>query len=228
MLSTGGAGSRLPHRLAETYPHLFHVAHAAAWPSIERHGLLCTTSLLDLFEVDPSERVVIERQRRPESIVISHPEYGSATIRDQKPLLEARLETALIDMTPVEWYELLNAHVFLWPTRDRMLTMLGAAAYRTLPQLIVTLDTAGLVASYHSSMLLSRLNSGTTKPFAWERGKHTFQTLEEYPLDERIRRYGTKSAVAEVLIGSAIAPLKDVTVSAVIWKGGQPVETVWQ
>lgn len=214
--------------LAETYPHLFHVAYVDAWPSLERHGLLCTSSLLDLFEVDATQRVAIELRRRSQAVVISHSTHGTATVRDQKPLLEKRLATALVGMTLSEWYRLLNAHVFLWPTTGRMLTMLQAAAYRDLPQLVVTLDTAGLVGSHASAILLSRLNSGATRPFAWERGPDTFQPLEAYPLEERIRRYGKASAVAEVLVRSSIAPLTDVAVLAEVWSGGKLVRTIWK
>ena len=218
----------VPHLLVDTYPKLIHIAHVDAWPSLERHGLLCTSRLLDLFEVDPTRREAIERRRRPDSVTVTHPSFGMATIRDQAPLLEKRLERALQGMTLSEWYELLNAHVFLWPTTGRMLTMLGAAAYRDLPQLVVTLDTGDLMRSHEHAILLSRINSGATRPFAWERGRHTFQSLAEYPLDERIQSVGKTRAVAEVLVRSAIKPLTDVAESAVVWKGGQPAETSWR
>lgn len=37
-----------PGELAERYPRLFHMAAAGSWPSIERHGLLSTSALLDI------------------------------------------------------------------------------------------------------------------------------------------------------------------------------------
>jgi len=57
-----------------------------SWPGIERHGLRSTTALLDLFEVAGSDRERIESQHRPESETIHHPRYGTAVIRDQKPM----------------------------------------------------------------------------------------------------------------------------------------------
>lgn len=217
----------MAHLLAETYPYVFHVAYGDAWSSLIRHGLLCTSALLDLFEVEASARPAIERQRRPSSVIISHPVHGTARIRDQAPLIEKRLATALVGMTPGEWYELLNGHVFLWPTKDRMLRMLQAAAYRNERQLVVTLDTAALIDVYKPAILLSRLNSGATRPFAWPRGAHTFQTLPEYPLAERVRSVGKASAVAEVLVKAGIVPLTGVAVSAVVWCCAKPVKTVW-
>lgn len=217
----------MTHLLAQTYPHLFHIAHADAWPGLRRHGLLSTTALLDLFEVKGKLRSALERQRRPDSVVITHPLHGTATIRDQKPLVEKSLASALVDMTVGQWYRLLNRHVFLWPTEARMHTMLEAAAYRRLPQLVVTLATDEVIQSHRRRILLSRLNSGATRPFACQRGRHTFQTLAHYPLAERIRRCGKAAAVAEVLVKRGIVPLTDAALSAVIWVGGRPTQTVW-
>ncbi len=218
---------RLAHLLAETYPHLFHVAFADAWPSLERHGLLSTSALLGLFEVEAELRAAAERHRRPDSIEITHPLHGRAIIRDQKPLIEKRLAAALVDMTVAEWYESLNEHVFLWPTEARLVTMLQAAAYRDVPQLVVTLDTSAVVASHSPDILLSRINSGATRPFAWPRGRETFQSIGEYPLAERIHRNGKGSAVAEVLVKRGIVPLSGVAISAVMWSGGRPAKSIW-
>src|SRR5438552_4265475 len=148
--------------LAGVYPRLFHVAHADAWPSIERNGLLSTSALMDLFEVQPAARRDIERRRRPGSVTISHPVHGTANIRDQKPLVEKRLVESLVGMTAEEWYEFLNHHVFLWPTEKRVMTMLRARAYREQSQLVLTIDTKALLDRSASDVLLSRINSGAT------------------------------------------------------------------
>jgi hypothetical protein len=49
---------------AATYPQLYHLAEAGSWPSIERHGLLSVSALLDLFEVDGNRREELESQVR--------------------------------------------------------------------------------------------------------------------------------------------------------------------
>jgi hypothetical protein len=46
--------------LARFYPRLFHMSHSGSWPSIQQHGLLSTTALLDLFEVKGKERESLE------------------------------------------------------------------------------------------------------------------------------------------------------------------------
>ena len=40
-----------PEELAQAYPRLYHMADAQSWESIRKHGLLSTSSLLDLYEV---------------------------------------------------------------------------------------------------------------------------------------------------------------------------------
>ena len=38
--------------LAATYPKLYHVTSEGSWQGIQRHGLLSTKALLDLFGID--------------------------------------------------------------------------------------------------------------------------------------------------------------------------------
>src|SRR5689334_13986459 len=103
-----------PEQFAAHYPRLYHMAEAGVWPSIERHGLLSTTALLDLFEVNGNQRRAIQSEHRPESVTITHPQHGSAVIRDQKPMREGALRKCLREMSPQQWYEMLNGRVFLW------------------------------------------------------------------------------------------------------------------
>src|SRR5487761_778376 len=106
--------------LVQYYPRLYHMAHEGAWPSIERHGLLSTTALLDLFEIDGARREQLESSRRPKSEEIAHAKHGRALLRDQIPLNEKKLITALEDdITPQEWYRLLNRKVFFWGPESR-------------------------------------------------------------------------------------------------------------
>ena len=40
-----------PEDMARKYPFLYHMAELSSWPSIQRHGLLSTSALLDLYEI---------------------------------------------------------------------------------------------------------------------------------------------------------------------------------
>ena len=51
--------------LIELYPRLYHMAHAGSWPMIQRHGLLSTTALLDLFEIGGERRFALRVHAAP-------------------------------------------------------------------------------------------------------------------------------------------------------------------
>lgn len=163
-------------------PVLYHMAERGSWPSIRRHGLLSTSALLDLFAVDHATRVVIEARRRPEGVILSHPERGQAVVRDQKPMDDRGLRQCLQDgLTPEDWYRTLNARVFFWLTRSRLIRLLAAKPYRNQEHDVLEIDAAALVLAYMSQVTLSPINSGATKPFPTPRGKDTFLPIPEYP-----------------------------------------------
>ncbi len=84
---------------------------AGSSAGIRQHGLLSTSALLDLFEIDGDLRAALDSARRPESVTIAHPVHGTAVVRDQIPLREGPLAKCLVGMTPVEWYRELNRRV---------------------------------------------------------------------------------------------------------------------
>lgn len=186
--------------LANAYPRLYHMAALGAWPSIRRHGLLSTSTLLDLFEITGAARKTLERTHRPTSTVIRHPRLGTATVRDQIPMSDSGLERALRDgITPPDWYELLNERVFFWLNEERLERMLSAAAYRDQSHTVLVLDTESLVSHNVERVRLSPLNSGCTKPFPHPRGRTTFLPISEYPFAERVRR-ARANAVVELAV----------------------------
>jgi hypothetical protein len=83
-----------PEELAERHPRLFHVTLPKAVVGIRRHGLLSTSQLLDLFEVDATRRTHIGKSRRPARMDITHPVHGRATITDNLPLTEKASRSA--------------------------------------------------------------------------------------------------------------------------------------
>ena len=101
-----------PEEIAAKYPVVFHMAEVGSWSSIRCHGLLSTSALLDLFEVEEPDRTKIESEWRPASVQISHPEHGLAIIRDQGPMDPDSLAPQLDRMTASEWYRLLNGKSF--------------------------------------------------------------------------------------------------------------------
>ena len=163
------------------YPRLFHMAEHGSWPSIQKHGLLSTTALLDLFEILGTERFKIESEWRRDSISIKHPSYGTATIRDQRPMPPDSLKKVLEDSTPQQWYELLNGKSFFWPTKERLMRLLNAKLYRNRSHDVIIVDTKSLLERHIDNVTLSPINSGFSLFGKGKRSLKTFKSVEEYP-----------------------------------------------
>jgi hypothetical protein len=176
-----------PAYIAQRLPRLYHMAEAGSWPSVQRHGLLSTSALLDLYEVVGAQRDAIESARRPESIAIHHPAHGTAWIRDNKPINETVLRRTLVGMTEPEWYRTLNGRVFFWLSSKRLDRLREAPPYRDRVHDILTLNTAALLDAYAATVELAHLNSGAVHPGAkYTRGVGTFQPVATYPWRERL------------------------------------------
>ena len=149
-------------------PRLYHLAEETNWPSIRRHGLLSTTSLLNQAGLRGERRKRIERSRRLEHTEVSDGVY----VRDHKPLPAEALRRCLIRMTPAEWYALINSKVFFWLDTDRLNRQRGACEPR--PQVVLEIDTARLVARYADRIALSPINTGNARRQPAKRGRCTF------------------------------------------------------
>jgi hypothetical protein len=205
--------------LVEKYPQLFHVTECGAWEGIVRHGLRSTKRLLELFEVDDTQRLELLTARREASVPLSHPLHGRAHVRDQIPLSLARLSNVLTDMTVPEWLALLNSLCFFWPTEQRVERLLSAPHYAERHHDVLVFDAAAIVARHADSIKLAAINTGATRPFARPRGSDTFLPLEEFPLDERLRRVGRAGAVAEVTVSDAVPEPGELLLRVERWSG---------
>jgi hypothetical protein len=213
---------------AAYYPRLYHMAEADTWDSIQRHGLLSTTALLDLYQVNGDHRREIERRHRPASVEISHFHHGRAVIRDQKPLRESALRMCLVGMTPHQWYGVLNRHVFFWVTEGRLISLLNARAYRDRKHTVLTIDTARLVKRHAAHMRLSPINSGSTIYKPQERGRGTFLPFARYPFAERRVLRGVANAVAECAVVYSVPAVSDFVLRVEHRKGDEFLEVVWE
>jgi hypothetical protein len=221
-------GERLtPAVLARRYPRLYHMAEANSWDSIQRHGLLSTTALLDLFEYSGTEREQIESVRRARSMVVEHRSYGKAVIRDNIPMRESALEKCLDGCTPRDWYEFLNRRVFFWLSWERLQRLLTAREYRHKRQTIITVDTQLLLDRHASSVTLAPINTGATLYNPPRRGLGTFQSIESYPITERVRKRSWRDAVVELAVDYGVPDIQDLAVRVEHRDGGEVVEVLW-
>ena len=204
-------------QLVSKYPLLFHMAESGTWERIQEHGLLSTTALLDLYEVREPKRSRLESAWRRQSESIA----PGVVIRDQKPMSPRSLERVLEDMTPEQWYRLLNRKTFFWATLERLKRMLNAGSYKDDPHDVLTVDARKLVERHKDHISLSRINSGATFGYA-ERGSGTFKSIEAYPT---IRR---KTDVAEVVVDYHVPDIVDITLSVERWKGHVCLHTIWK
>jgi hypothetical protein len=204
------------------------MAHAGSWSSIQRHGLLSTSALLDLFGYPPgANRTAIEAARRPDTVSITHPTHGEAAIRDNKPLSDSKLEACLAGMTRDEFYRMLNSRVFFWLTEKRLHTLLHARAYREHHHTVLTVDTATLVEHYENQISLSAINSGSTAYRAMPRGPLTFQPIAAYDFDGRQRIRTPSEAVAELAVSGGVPDIMNFLVKAEIRQDGQEPDILW-
>ncbi|MCY4151346.1 MAG: hypothetical protein OXE94_03810 [Aestuariivita sp.] len=201
-----------PEQLAESYPRLFHMAWQGSWENIRKYGLLSTQALVELYKLSPEQGGLLLQNHRPEWVEISCAGLGTATVRDQKPMSDKGVCTALGVNDPRPWYELLNSMVFFWPTKERLRTMMSAKAYIGMKHDLLVVDTKKLVDRHCDNIRLSRMNSGATKPFSHPRDLNLFKTFEEFPFGDRRKRCGVKKAVAEVCVLNSVRDIKDLVV----------------
>lgn len=211
------------------HPRLYHMAERGTWQSIREHGLLSTSALLDMYEINGEERRRIESCRRSESVTIRHSKYGPAVIRDQKPMSESALRKCLNGMTPSQWYRLLNGKVFFWLTSDRVGRLLSARAYRGREHTVLTIDTAKLLERHRADVTLSPINSGSTVYNPQPRDSTTFQALADYPFDAWRRKRGAATkAVAELAVNYAAPAISEAVIRVERRRESRILEVLYQ
>jgi len=201
--------------LIRNYPRLYHMAEVDTWDSIRKNGLLSTTALLDLFQITDVQRERIESERRPESVSITHPKYGTAVIRDQKPMSESALSKCLDGMTSTQWYKLLNRRTFFWLVSERLDTLLNARAYRNRAHCVITVDTCRLLERHAKHVTLCPINSGSTIYNPPIRNADSFYTIANYPYGERRKTRGKIGAIAELVVDYSVPDISDLAISVV-------------
>lgn len=149
-------------------PFVYHLAEAANWHSIQRHGLLSTRALLDRIGVHGANRAAVERKHRPNRTILA----TGLVIRDQKPAPPAALERCLVGLTPSQWYELLNSKVFFWFDPERLNRQRRACS--RFPQVVLRIDYDRLLRRYAAQTSLTPINTGNARRKAALRGAATF------------------------------------------------------
>jgi len=103
-------------------------------------------------------------------------------------------------LSPSDWYRTLNRKVFFWLTRERLLTLLSAGAYRNDPHDVLEVHTALLVAAYRQQIWFCPINSGCTKPMPHPRDETAFRRIPDYPYNEWRRKRRRGERVVELAV----------------------------
>jgi hypothetical protein len=160
--------------MQELPAEVFHIADAMNWKAIQRDGLLSTSALINRAGVDALVRSVLSAYR-PDGIAA----FGVGYVRDQAPMPPAALARCLDEgLTPDDWYELVNSHVFFWADPERLARHLGAL--RARPQVVLTLDGPRLAEAYSSQAYVTPFNVGAARRRPARRGRRTFVPLTEW------------------------------------------------
>ncbi len=208
------------------------MADGSSWAGIQRHGLLSTEALLDLFEVPAVRRHLILDAQRKQSVTIDHPVHGKAVIRDQKPLNRAKLEGCLKGCSFQQWLKMLNSRVFFWLCEERLLTLMCAREYCDQTHVVLVLDTLGLATDLQERITLAPMNTGNTRPYAHARGLSTFSRMMDYPFEERLRR-GPYYTVVELAVEVGVQDITEYVIQVAEMKcstcdktNGQSIRTI--
>lgn len=166
--------------LVRRYPRLFHVTEVGAWESIQVHGLLPASMLLDRLGVTGPERERLEAWPRPHHRRFDDPLLGSVQLQDNRPLQVGPLRRCLDDGLDVaDWCRMLNARVFFWADEQGLARLLGARWMRGRVREVLVFATERLLERARGPVETSRINSGAAWMRAARRGLGTFEKLGE-------------------------------------------------
>ena len=216
--------------LIQEYPSLYHMAERHSWTSIQKHGLLSTSALLDLYEVDGEDRRAIEETRRSKCIPIKKAGLHEVVIRDQLPMDDSGLLRVLPpEISPADWYRLLNSKVFFWLTKSRLYRLTDARAYRDKEHDVLQLDTRQLVEAYFNDIVLCPINSGCTKPYPADRDYNSFLPINEYPYVHWKSKRGKRGdKVVELVVNHAVPDVIKFVRRVSAMKGKEELEVLYE
>jgi hypothetical protein len=163
---------------------IYHLAEAANCLSIRRNGLQSASRLMRAAGLARADQNLLERTQRFAHTVLP----TGVHIRDQRPMPAAALKGCLCDMSPADWYALINSQVFFWVDPDRLNRQKAACEPR--PQVVFVVDTAALVAAHEQRIAVTPINTGNARRKPARRGTATFVPLAEWT------RSGWKSEAA--------------------------------
>lgn len=157
------------------HSRIYHMTDALNWTSIQQHGLLSTSRLLNLSGLDGAERYDLERRQRLQTGRLPN----GAVIRDQLPMSPQALSRCLANgLVPEDWYLELNSRVFFWLDPRRLNRQRHACG--SSPQIVLAVDARHLLSSYLRQTALTPFNTGNARRRPARRGRETFVPFDKW------------------------------------------------
>jgi hypothetical protein len=151
-----------------------------------------------------------------------------AVVRDQKPMSDAGLARCLEDnLTPSEWYRLLNVRVFFWLTEERLTRLLNARPYATISHDVLIVETRSLVKRYREQITLAPINTGATVYRPQPRGLATFRSIDDYPYDYWHSKRRGRDPVVELAVIGGVPDIIDFTLRVEERRGSEVDRVIW-
>ena len=160
--------------------------------------------------------------------MLERADLGRIVLRDQKSVSDRALAKCLRDgLSPEDWHDRLNARVFFWLSRARVLTLLAGRAYQGRAHEILEVETAPFVAAHRDRIELSPINSGATGQFPAPHGADTFWGIDAYSYARwHSRRRGERAV--ELTVPEREPHIARFVRRVVLMQDAEEIETVYE
>ncbi|MEO0767741.1 MAG: hypothetical protein AAFY75_17170 [Pseudomonadota bacterium] len=183
---------------------------SGAYRGIHRHGLLTAQEAADRAGQP------LPATPRPTALNITLPDSTPVWITDNKPLSFKKLAPVLDDnLSPQDWFAMLNTRVFFWPDRKLGAGNLKARISRGYHSEWQIYDTAKLLAPIWDRAEIAPINTGSTIHQPARRGLATFAQLEglDFQAWRKSRGKSRPDKIKEVTVRGSIPHAGDALLS---------------
>ena len=115
-------------------------------------------------------------------------------------------------MTVAEYLRRINGLVFFWTAPERLEQLRRLPRYAAEAQLVLTVDTASLLAAHADRAVLTRINSGAALFPSGRRGPDTFRRIVDFP---------DRGRPVELAVAGGVPDLARHLLRAQRWSGDQ-------
>ncbi len=171
-----------PDQFLHRCPALWHVAPAGAWDTIKEVGLRTAEQLIDAADLTDEARTELLDTPRAEAVTLKVDGTG-VLLRDQAPLLKAKLSTTLADgVTEADWIRMVNRRAYLFADRAVLTKALEKYIAADGAQDVLTFSPRRLIdAARYQLELAVRNTTAAARRNDPTKGRDTFLSITRFP-----------------------------------------------